>query len=1499
MIKKIRKFEGLNELPVYVEDNSELSPVYFNITQLPKTLHAGKNLIRLKGVPDALKVGSAVSIEILDFNGQPIYWEVSKFLYEDNSRILSVWIYEDTPPGQAILTIMGEIERGPNGEEIPDEFKNGPNVRWKTKLQIDSTKRNDSEIIFDPILEPKIKIEEKVRPYLLRDYSGGQGAQFVTQSIGVIDYELIGETPTIKLRGESFKREHVGATVKITPNNATPELNINVDDSTYFSRIDSVQTTGSAVLTRKYSLQANDSTQTYTPRTLTSCSYEIHYDEQPQLTATQNLSSKALFSVNQIEPITGEVYRAKTFIRSRGSAAAWELVDDTVLKESDFLDILVDTGSIDVKTRLGNIKSQDIIDKYWKSELMTRKVGDRIIDPPTFVSNQVLTYDIGSKLFDSMYISSNTTTTSPEQFIKVYPSGSAGYFKKDFEKNGQYDLVFNAYGKTSSTLGSNRKPFIEFYMSGSAFTPGGTFGTSNNPELNGLGKRIGYLDIDELYPGTTGTTFRFDDKRFTIEANNDGQGVLIIKVNAGEWNLADIVLTPSFDNGFNPCQTKTLVSVPSEQVNDELDFKIEYYDYQGQQSKLVSYCADCKFEGGNTYIGGEKNLLTGSLFVGDGTGSGVDITGIEGGLVRSIGYTGFDNATNLTGAPGFALWSGSFLKYGSGEDYNGVGLELHAGGSSGSLLFRTHPTPRFEVITPSFFFGSGSNFISGSNGNLVMSADTFFLGNTDNFLSGSNGNIEISGSNVTVNTPTFFLGDTTTFVSGSNGNISISGSNIDISTPTFFLGSPSSQFISGSNGNMEISSSNFHLTPDSLIVSGSGVQLIANSFELGEPIPERLYTTQLNSAYKQYYKIDKSSLGYWDSNQAAWSVAVWINVDQVGQQLANGHIGRFMDNAAALDDTNDRQWRIAFGDIAGYIIASVGTANIYWPSGSGGANASSGPTPTIGSLNFERSLQGQWYFCVMTHDGPAPGNFRLSVNGETFHTAAIGSTGWNATNLNAYVGRSVSGDSVTGTTSGLNIFGVRYNDGRYEDIAFWNRELSQAEVTTLWNNGSGLDYDDVPAGILSGMEHWYPMDKTGDIQDIHGSGPDLEENYDPLTGKPISLGISHHQKATSYISGSNGRMEIGAKEFQLGNPNGSIIRSDIEGNFALITPKVQITSAGNFRALNAMLQGWVQADYVFARLQAINSSATNNYTRSQHYYLDYQYGGKNYSMMVLTGQLGGSVMQSVRVIGAPNYPIGCIVAGRGTNLSGEQHSITLEIAGSNIYFARRVSPFGNAFEYGFYSDTDDLHHNLFKSVTYGGTTVDAMTPTSGQRWQFVKSSFDWRPVGWSSWNFGGTGKVNLYDGFTTSDSVGINTTSITAGTELTVNGNTDIIGTLTKSAGAFKIPHPDPNKEGYLYHSFVETNTAGDNIYRWEINIENGYGEIELPDYYHHLNDVNSQAWVNAKEHFGKAYGKVDVDTNILKVYADTDGEYNVLLIGTRIDKVATDYWIGGAERPN
>jgi len=123
---------------------------------------------------------------------------------------------------------------------------------------------------------------------------------------------------------------------------------------------------------------------------------------------------------------------------------------------------------------------------------------------------------------------------------------------------------------------------------------------------------------------------------------------------------------------------------------------------------------------------------------------------------------------------------------------------------------------------------------------------------------------------------------------------------------------------------------------------------------------------------------------------------------------------------------------------------------------------------------------------------------------------------------------------------------------------------------------------------------------------------------------------------------------------------------------------------------------------------------------------------------------------------------------------------------------------------------------------------------------------------------------------------------------------TQCMDAISKTSGTFAISHPDPEKSNThtLYHSFVESPTAGENLYRYEIITQNNQAVLELPSYYKFLNE-NTQIKVSPKNHFGKAYGEITQDESCITFCSNCDGAYNVLIFGTRKDNDALYHWQG------
>ncbi|CAK7001839.1 hypothetical protein [Tissierella sp.] len=118
----------------------------------------------------------------------------------------------------------------------------------------------------------------------------------------------------------------------------------------------------------------------------------------------------------------------------------------------------------------------------------------------------------------------------------------------------------------------------------------------------------------------------------------------------------------------------------------------------------------------------------------------------------------------------------------------------------------------------------------------------------------------------------------------------------------------------------------------------------------------------------------------------------------------------------------------------------------------------------------------------------------------------------------------------------------------------------------------------------------------------------------------------------------------------------------------------------------------------------------------------------------------------------------------------------------------------------------------------------------------------------------------------------------------------------------FEISHPHPDKKAthMLRHAAVESPTAGDTLYRYNVKAtkDNNLIKIDLPDYFIHLNkDV--QIFVTPQGHFGNGYGVLNRETEQLEIHCQYEGEYNVLVIGTRNDdhQSVQDWDIKGVER--
>ena len=82
-------------------DKSARSNDYFNVVEIPNRLTSGKNVIKFNAAGASLADKSKIYFEILDWNGDPIYWEPLEYVEKDGTRVISIYIYPEMIKAQA------------------------------------------------------------------------------------------------------------------------------------------------------------------------------------------------------------------------------------------------------------------------------------------------------------------------------------------------------------------------------------------------------------------------------------------------------------------------------------------------------------------------------------------------------------------------------------------------------------------------------------------------------------------------------------------------------------------------------------------------------------------------------------------------------------------------------------------------------------------------------------------------------------------------------------------------------------------------------------------------------------------------------------------------------------------------------------------------------------------------------------------------------------------------------------------------------------------------------------------------------------------------------------------------------------------------------------------------------------------------------------------------------------------------------------------------------
>ncbi len=178
------------------------------------------------------------------------------------------------------------------------------------------------------------------------------------------------------------------------------------------------------------------------------------------------------------------------------------------------------------------------------------------------------------------------------------------------------------YTSADPNITNNR---LDVYVSGSAVTTETQFLNiavgDINPEPNTeqtlqggyangkqLGNRIGSIRSKNIPSLKASVTMQF-------RAEEDGEMDLKFVTRKGSWLIGEIEVLADKQTGFSPNYVRVFKRIPTEHLQTPLTFKFQYFDFRGNKADLETVAYGALFNGGNLYVQGNNNLITGSTYV--------------------------------------------------------------------------------------------------------------------------------------------------------------------------------------------------------------------------------------------------------------------------------------------------------------------------------------------------------------------------------------------------------------------------------------------------------------------------------------------------------------------------------------------------------------------------------------------------------------------------------------------------------------------------------------------------------------------------------------------------------------------------------------------------------------------------------------------------------------------------------------------------------------------
>jgi hypothetical protein len=597
---KTLQLQNLAKYDVYINDINPTSD-YFKVANIPKYFTGGRNSFLIGG-SNLLTPYTNVLIEILDSNGNPIFQNPTKKYLQGNSRVISVEINKNTPPGYLTIIILGVANYQLDGKPVPSEWKDKFNVRWVGKVLVEPKLKNTADIIFTN--QPEVFCEEN-RLLEVNTSQFVETSTTFTASLSPILYSSFIKGYLISaVAPTTFSADYYGATITgsmiingVSASVYLPITNI-LNDTTAFSEGYLIKDENNKVINKIYIHSGSYTTEILGTTIPVTSSVVLNY-KTLSVSGTNIPISYAKLRVVNLNTVSGEVVKTKIYNKVKTNLSDYKLVanSDVVTKE------LLTTGS-----SRGEIHISDFISlvpsSSWYVDTMIPNTNN-VVYPitgtssyynPIYNSEQFYVYSNNSLLLSSMYADIPVNSSNYRFTGQISESGYFIGQKSSITvfPTTEYTFKLNALYKNSnasSIVLTGNTPYVDIYMVGLS----GSVIIDKDP----LGQKIGRIDIT---PGSTSQLYQNKEFNFTPKLASAGVVSFRLVVSNGFWNFSDVSVKPASDTTFSPDEFTVLVP-NTEFFNNYLEYKIEFFDINNNSTNITAISLPTYFTGSNIDLG--------------------------------------------------------------------------------------------------------------------------------------------------------------------------------------------------------------------------------------------------------------------------------------------------------------------------------------------------------------------------------------------------------------------------------------------------------------------------------------------------------------------------------------------------------------------------------------------------------------------------------------------------------------------------------------------------------------------------------------------------------------------------------------------------------------------------------------------------------------------------------------------------------------------------------